>query len=76
MNLAVGSLASMSDSDYYELLKRFKACPSIQETVDVVNQMDLDFPRLKSMEDFRNTLKKLTSIFKEIASAWSQCPGV
>ena len=44
--------------------------------MDVVNQMDLDFPRLKSMDDFRNTLKKLTSIFKEIASAWEQCPGV
>ena len=41
-----------------------------------VNQMDLDFPKLNSSQDMMNTLNKVTSIFKEVASAWKECPDV
>ena len=76
MNLAVGALASISELEYLKLLKKFKACPSIQEIVDNVNQMDLNLPRLSSSEDKKDTLKKLSGIFTEIAPAWEECPGV
>ena len=38
--------------------------------------MDLEFPWLKSSKDMINTINKVIDIFKEVASAWEQCPGV
>ena len=38
--------------------------------------MDLDFPPIESSQDMIDTLNKVTSIFKEVASAWKQCPNV
>ena len=36
----------------------------------------MNFPKLKSIDDFTNTLNKVTDLFKVIAVAWEQCPGV
>ena len=70
MNLAVGALSQMSDMKYDELNEIFRECQSIRDKWDVVGQMDLDFPKVTSSQDMMETLNKVTSIFKEVASAW------
>ena len=48
----------------------------MQDKLATVSKMDLDFPKVKSSQDMMDTLNKVTSIFKEVASAWKECPDV